>query len=64
VETTVAFILYVFIGVGEDKRKAGDTLAFRDLTECVFFAQTLHRQGNQITAYCLPEMVPNTRKVY
>lgn len=63
-EPAVAFVLYVFLGTGEDKRKVSDDLAFRDLTECVWYAQTLHKQGSQITAYCLPQMVPSTRKVY
>ncbi len=63
-DLSVAFILFVFVGVGDDKRKVSDDLAFRDLYECTRFAQALHKQGNQITAYCLPKMVPPTRKVY
>ena len=63
-EATVAFVLYVFLGTGEDKRKVSDDLAFRDLRECVWYAQTLHKQGSSVTAYCLPQMAPPTRKVY
>ena len=65
-EPTVAFVLFVFVGVGEDKRKDSDFLAFRDLSECVWYAQTLHKQSGkgQITAYCLPKLVPPTQKVY
>ena len=49
-EPTVAFVLYVFLGVGEDKRKVSDDLAFRDLYECTRLVQALHKQGNEITA--------------
>ena len=63
-ELVPVFVLYVFLGTGEDKRKVSDDLAFRDLSECVWYAQTLHKQGSNVTAYCLPKMVPPTRKVY
>ena len=46
-EPTVAFVLFVFVGVGEDKRKDSDFLAFRDLNECVWYAQTLHKQSGR-----------------
>lgn len=63
-ELVPVFVLYVFLGTGEDKRKVSDDLAFRDLRECVWYAQTLHKQGSSVTAFCLPEMAPPTRKVY
>lgn len=63
-ELVPVFVLYVFLGTGEDKRKVSDDLAFRDLRECVWYAQTLHKQGASVTAYCLPQMAPPTRKVY
>jgi hypothetical protein len=66
VELVPVFVLYVFLGTGEDRRKVSDDLAFRDLNECVWYAQTLTKQSGrgQITAYCLPQMAPPTRKVY
>lgn len=59
-----AFVLFVFLGIGDDRRKVSDDLAFRDLNDCVWYAQTLHKQGKKITAYCLPVMVDKDRKVY
>ena len=63
-ELVPVFVLYVFLGTGEDRRKVSDDLAFRDLNECVWYAQTLSKQGSIVTAYCLPQMAPPTRKVY
>ena len=59
-----AFALYVFVGVNEDRRKIREVLRFRDINECVYYAQKLHKQGGQITAYCLPEAVDKNSKVY
>ncbi len=63
-ETLVAFSLYVFVGIGEDRRRVPETMRFRDVNECVYFAKKLHAQGNLITAYCLPEAVNDNMKVY
>jgi hypothetical protein len=66
VETLVAFSLYVFVGVGEDRRRVPETMRFRDVNECVYFAKTLNKQSNRnlITAYCVPEAVTGNMKVY
>jgi hypothetical protein len=59
-----AFLLFVYIGVGEDRRLTSNDMYFRDLNECTYFAQKLHRQGNNITAYCVPRQVSKETKVY
>ena len=58
------FLLFVYVGVGEDKRLTSNDMYFRDLNECVYFAQQLHKQGNTITAYCLPKLVDENVRVY
>ena len=58
------FLLIVYLGVGEDRRQVSADMYFRDLNECVYFAQTLHKQGSQITAYCLPKLVDEGVRVY
>ena len=63
-EILVAFSLHVFVGTGEDRRRVPETMRFRDVNECVYFAKKLHAQGNLITAYCLPEAVTPEMKVY
>tara|TARA_R100001594_G_scaffold122590_1_gene158766 strand:+ start:144 stop:344 length:201 start_codon:yes stop_codon:yes gene_type:complete len=66
VETLVAFSLYVFVGIGEDRRRVPETMRFRDVNECVYFAKILNQQSNRnlITAYCVPEAVNDKMKVY
>lgn len=59
-----AFLLTVWLGVGEDKRKVSDDMFFRSVDECVYFSQRLHKQGQNITAYCLPVVVNDKTKVY
>ncbi len=59
-----AFLLFVFLGLGEDKRLVSNDLYFRDLNDCVWYAQKLHKQGRTVTAYCLPKMVDKNTKVY
>tara|TARA_Y100000114_G_scaffold85334_2_gene78860 strand:- start:491 stop:679 length:189 start_codon:yes stop_codon:yes gene_type:complete len=58
------FVLMVFVGVGEEKRLVSSDMHFFDVNECVYFAQRLHKQGNNITAYCLPKMVNEDTRVY
>jgi len=58
------FLLFVYIGIGEDERLVSKDMYFRDLNECVWYAQTLHKQGKKITAYCPPKMVDKDTKVY
>ena len=60
-----AFLLFVFIGVGDDKVLKSNDLYFRSVDDCTYFAKRLHGQGNNITAYCLPVQVdPKKVKVY
>ena len=60
-----AFLLFVYIGTGESKVLKSNDLYFRSVDDCVYFAQRLHKQGQNITAYCLPVQVdPKRVKVY
>jgi len=60
-----AFLLFVYIGIGESKVLKSNDLYFRSVDDCVYFAQKLHKQGQNITAYCLPVQVdPERVKVY
>ena len=59
-----AFLLFVFVGIGEDKRLKSNDMYFSSVDDCVYFAQRLHKQGQTITAYCLPVVVPKETKVY
>lgn len=60
-----AFLLLVYVGMGEGKMLVSDNLYFRDLNDCVWYAQKLHKQGQLITAYCLPRLVnEETERVY
>jgi hypothetical protein len=63
-EILVAFSLHVFIGTGEDRRRVPETMRFRDINDCVYFAKKLHAQGQKITAYCIPEAITENMKVY
>lgn len=58
------FLLFVFLGVGEDKKLVSNDLYFRDLNDCVWYAQKLHKQGSDITSYCLPKLVSENLEVY
>jgi hypothetical protein len=58
------FLLFVFLGIGEDKRQISNDMYFRDLNECVWYAQKLHKQGKKVTAYCLPKLVDESVRVY
>ena len=59
-----AFLLFVYIGLGEDKRLKSNDMYFRSVDDCVYFAQRLSKQGRTITAYCLPVVVDAKTKVY
>ena len=56
-EVEHVFLLLVFVGIGEEKKLESKDLFFRDLNDCVWYAQTLHKQGNLVTAYCLPRYI-------
>ena len=60
------FLLFVYVGVGEDKRLVSNDMYFRNVDDCVYFAQRLHKQSRQgnITAYCLPELVDKDARIY
>ena len=51
------FLLFVFLGIGEQKKIDSADMFFRDLNECVWYAEKISKQGNSITSYCLPKMV-------
>ena len=58
------FLLFVFLGLGDDKRLVSNDLYFRDLRECKWYAQKLHEQGRTVTAYCQPKLVNDKVRVY
>lgn len=58
------FLLFVYVGVGEDKRLVSNDMYFRSVDDCVYFAQRLHKQGQKITAYCLPQLVDKDARIY
>ena len=58
------FLLFVYVGFGENERLISKDMYFRNLNECVWYAQTLHKQGKGITAYCLPKLVDKDTRVY
>jgi hypothetical protein len=64
-EVEHVFLLLVFIGIGDDKKLESKDLFFRDLNDCVWYAQKLHKQGNLVTSYCLPRYVnPGNVRIY
>lgn len=54
----------MFIGSQAEKRLVSNDMYFKSLDDCTWYAQTLHKQGSQITAYCLPATVDKDTKVY
>ena len=61
-----AFLLFVFLTNDDGtKRLVSNDLYFYNVDECTYFARALHKQGGDITAYCLPRLVdPEKIKVY
>ena len=56
-----AFLLFVFL----DGKLVSNDLYFYNVDDCTYFARALHKQGKQITAYCLPKLInPEKLKVY
>ena len=51
------FLLFVFLGLGEQKKIDSANMYFKDLNDCIYFAEKIGKQGNTITAYCLPKKV-------
>jgi inorganic pyrophosphatase/exopolyphosphatase len=58
------FLLFVFLGTGEDRQMVSSDMYFADLNDCVWYAQVLHKQGEKITSYCLPRLIDKDTKVY
>ena len=58
------FLLFVYVGIGEDKRLTCNDMYFLDVDDCVYFAQRLSKQSKNITAYCLPVVVDSKTKLY
>jgi len=56
-EIVHVFTLMVFVGVGEDQALKSKDMHFYDIDRCTYFAKSLHRQGQKITAYCLPKKI-------
>ena len=64
-----AFLLLVYLGTGDSRQLISDTMYFRSVTDCNFFAAELSRRygnyGNidllhpddRVTAYCVPKQV-------
>lgn len=59
-----AFLLYVLVGQGAEQRMVSNDMYFRSLDSCLYYAQRLHKQGNKITAYCLPRWVDKGTQIY
>jgi len=56
-----AFLLFVFL----DGKLVSNDLYFRSVDDCTYFARALHKQGGQITAYCLPKLIdPESVRIY
>ena len=56
-----AFLLFVFL----NGKLVSNDLYFYSVDDCTYFARALHKQGGDITAYCLPRLVdPEIIKVY
>ena len=41
------FLLFVYVGIGEDKRLTSNDMYFRSVDDCVYFAQRLHKRKAQ-----------------
>ena len=61
-----AFLLFVFLTNDDGtKRLVSNDLYFRNIDDCTYFARALHKQGGEITSYCLPRLTdPEKVKVY
>lgn len=59
-----AFLLTVWVGVGDDKRKVSDDMYFESIDRCTYFARRIHAQGQNVTALCLPVRVGPDQEVY
>ena len=59
------FVLFVYLGLGADKKLASNDMMFADLNDCLWYSQKLHKQGQTVTSYCLPKLITKgLSKVY
>jgi hypothetical protein len=72
------FLLFVWLGAGQDARLVSNDMYFRDVDRCLYFASRITKtfvnyndsgyrpdSSKKITAYCLPKYVPTgSRRVY
>jgi len=59
------FVLFVYLGMGVDRKLASKDMMFADLNDCLWYSQKLHAQGGNVTSYCLPKLVTKgLTKVY
>ena len=61
-----AFLLMVYLGIGDDRRLISGDMYFRDVRTCNFFAKELSKRystyavmdkRDRATAYCVPKYV-------
>jgi hypothetical protein len=57
------FLLFVFVGA--ERTLDSRDMYFRNLNDCIWFSEKIHKQGETITSYCLPKLVnSDSVKVY
>ena len=61
-----AFLLMVYLGIGDDRKLISNDMYFRDVRTCNFFAKELSKRystyavmdkRDRATAYCVPKYV-------
>ena len=61
-----AFLLMVYLGIGEDRKLISNDMYFRDVRTCNFFAKELSKRystysamdkRDRATAYCVPKYI-------
>lgn len=61
-----AFLLMVYLGIGDDRRLISNDMYFRDVRTCNFFAKELSKRystyaamdkRDRATAYCVPKYI-------
>jgi hypothetical protein len=69
---THAFLLFVYLGIGAEKKLVSNDMYFYDINRCNYFASRItreytnsyYRRGSNLNAYCLPVLVDNNVKIY
>jgi len=60
-----AFLLFVYVGAGANEKLVSKDMYFRNVNECIYFAQRIHKQGKTIRTYCVPKFIDEKKvKVY